>query len=41
METVSFIMQALILVNTAGEVTVPSILRYSELGGEQSVKSSQ
>ena len=32
-------MQALILVNTAGEVTVPSILRYNELREEQSVNS--
>ena len=32
-------MQALILVNTTGEVTVPSILRYNELREEQSVNS--
>ena len=39
MEICAYIMQALILVNTAGEVTVPSIFRYNELREEQSVNS--
>ena len=39
LEICVYITQALILVNTAGEVTVPSILRYNELREEQSVNS--